>query len=152
MAVSEDLSKLSDELRKLSARATEAEDRVAAAREKTKAGIEADRDAARAVGEQQAQALREKAEEGHDRIPDRWAGVQRSWNKAVTAIRADIESRKAGHDIHKAQRSADRAEEDARFAIDFAYSTVVEAEYAVLDAALSRMEANDLSKASAPDA
>ena len=71
----------------------------------------------------------------------------RSSNEAVTAIRADIESRKAGHDIHKAQRSADRAEEDARFAIDFAYSTVVEAEYAVLDAALSRMEANDLSKA-----
>ena len=50
MAVSEDLTKLSDELRRLSARAEEAEKRVAAAREKTKADIEADRDAARAVG------------------------------------------------------------------------------------------------------
>ena len=46
MAVSEDLTKLSDELRRLSARAEDAEKRVAAAREKTKADIEADRDAA----------------------------------------------------------------------------------------------------------
>ena len=37
-------------------------------------------------------------------------------------------------------------------AIDFAYSAVVEAEYAVLDAALARMEADDLSKEAAPAA
>lgn len=49
MAVSEDLTKLSDELRRLSSRADEAEKRVAAAREKSKADIEADRDAARTV-------------------------------------------------------------------------------------------------------
>ena len=49
------------------------------------------------------------------------------------------------HDLHKAQHHADRAEEEARFAIDFAYSAVVEAEYAVLDAALARVEADDLS-------
>ena len=30
--------------------------------------------------------------------------------------------------------------------IDFAYSAIVEAEYAALDAALARMEANELSK------
>ena len=54
--------------------------------------------------------------------------------------------------MHKAQHRADRAEEEARFAIDFAYSAVVEAEYAVLDAALARMEADDLSKEAAPAA
>jgi hypothetical protein len=146
MAVSEDLSKLSDELRRLSARADEAEKHVAAAREKTKADIEADRDAARAAGEQQAQELREKADEGRDRISTWWSDVQRSWDEGVTRIRADIDSRKGEHDLHKAQHRADRAEEEARFAIDFAYSAVVEAEYAVLDAALTRMEADDLSK------
>ena len=52
-----------------------------------------------------------------------------------------------GHDLHKAQHHADRAEEEARFAIDFAYSAVVEAEYAVLDAALARVEADDLPEA-----
>lgn len=145
MAVSEGLTKLSDEVRRLSARAQEAEDRVAAARVKTKADIEADRDATRAVGEQQAQALREKAEEGRDRISNWWADMQRSWDEGVAKMRADVESRKAEHDIHKAQHRADRAEEEARFSIDFAYSAVVEAEYAVLDAALARMQADDLS-------
>ena len=47
--------------------------------------------------------------------------------------------------MHKAQHRADRAEEEARFAIDFAYSAVVEAEYAVFDAAATRMQADDLS-------
>ena len=62
---------------KLSARAKEAEDHAAAARDKAKADIEADREDARAVGEQQAQALREKAEEGRERISDGWADVQK---------------------------------------------------------------------------
>ncbi len=81
MAVSEDLTKLSDELRKLSARAEEAEGHVSAVREKTKADIEADRDAARAVGEQQAKQLRESADEGRDRISVWWSDVQRSWDE-----------------------------------------------------------------------
>lgn len=149
MPASEDLSKLSDELGKLSARAKGAEDRVAAAREKTKADIEADREAARVVGEQQAQALREKAEEGGDRISNWRADVQRSWDEGVAKIRTDLDGRKAEHDVHRAQHRADRAEEEARFAIDFAYSAVVEAEYAVLDAALARIEAEDLSGESA---
>lgn len=54
MAASDDLTKLAD-------RAKEAEERVAAAREKGKADLEADRDNARAVGEQQAEDLRELA-------------------------------------------------------------------------------------------
>ena len=52
---------VSDDLTKLAARAKEAEERVAAAREKGKADLEADRDNARAVGEQQAEDLRDAA-------------------------------------------------------------------------------------------
>jgi hypothetical protein len=134
---------VSDDLSKLTTRAKEAEDRAAAAREKAKADLEADRNNARAVGEQQAQDLRQQAEEGKGRISDRWADVQRSWDEAVARVRADLESRKEEHDLHKAQRRAERAEDDARFAIDFAYSAIVEAEYAVLDAALAKKEAEE---------
>ena len=136
---------VSDELSKLTARAKEAEEHAIAAREKTRADLEADRDNARAVGEQQAEDLREIAEEGKGRISDRWQDVQNSWNQAIAAARDDIEGKKAEHDLHKAQRRADSAEDDARFAIDFAYSAIVEAEYAVLDANLARMEAAELS-------
>jgi hypothetical protein len=136
---------LSDDLSKLTARAKEAEEHGAAAQGKAKADLEADRDNARAVGEQQAQALRETAEERKGKISDGWNDVQRSWNERITSIREDMERRKAEHDVHHAQKKAERAEGDAEYAIDFAYSAIVEAEYAVLDAVLARVEADELS-------
>jgi hypothetical protein len=39
---------------------------------------------------------------------------------------------------------ADIAEDDAVFAIDYAYAAIEEAEYAVLDASLARVEADEL--------
>lgn len=137
---------LSDDMSKLAGRAKEAEDRAAAAQEKAKTDLETDRDNARAVGEQQAEDLRELAEKGKGRISARWADVQRAWDDRIAGVRADIQGKKEEHDLHKAQRQADEAEEDARFAIDFAYSAIVEAEYAVLDAALARTEADEFSK------
>ena len=136
----------SDDLTKLAARAQEAEERVAAAREKGKADLEADLEYARGAGEEEAEALRETAEKGKGRISDRWAGVQEAWNQAIAKVREDVEGRKTEHDLHKAQRRADWAEDDARFAIDFAYSAIGEAEYAVLDASLARMEADEQSE------
>jgi hypothetical protein len=136
----------SDDLTKLAARAQEAEERVAAAREKGKADLEADVDYARGVGEEQAKALRETAEKGKGGISDRWEGVQEAWNQAIAKVREDVEGRKTEHDLHNAQRRADWAEDDARFAIDFAYSAIGEAEYAVLDASLARMEADEQSE------
>ena len=118
------------------------EERVAAEREKGKANL----DYARGVGEEQAEALRETAEKGMGRISDRWEGVQEAWNQAITKVREDVDGRKTEHDLHKAQRRADGAEDDARFAIDFAYSAIGEAEYAVLDASLARMEADEQSE------
>ena len=137
---------LSDDLTKLSVRAKEAEERAAAAREKSKADLEADLEYARGVGEEEAKALRETSDEGKGRISDRWNDVQEAWNQAIAKVREDIENRKAEHDLQKAEGRADRAEEDARFAINFAYSAIVEAEYAALDAALARMEADELSE------
>jgi hypothetical protein len=117
----------------------------AAAREKVRTDIEADRDAARAAGEEEARALRETAADVKSDISNRWNQVQRTWDEAVNAAPEDIADRKAEHDLDKAQRGADRAEDGAKFAIDFAYSAVVEAEYAVLDATLARKEAEELS-------
>jgi hypothetical protein len=145
MAASDDLTKLAD-------RAKEAEERVAAAREKGKADLEADLEYARGVGEEQAKALSETAEEGKGRISDRWEGVQEAWNQAIAKVREDMEGRKTEHDLHKAQRRADSAEDDARFAIDFAYSAIGEAEYAVLDASLARMEADEQSEEAGKEA
>ena len=137
---------VSDDLSKLSVRAKEAEERVGAAKKMAKSDLEANRDFARARGEEQAEDLRAVAEKGQEQISDAWKEMQITWNHATAALREDVESRKAEHSLRKAEGRADRAEEDARFAIDFAYSAIGEAEYAALDAALARMEANELSR------
>jgi hypothetical protein len=133
---------LSDDLTKLAARTKEAETRAAAAREEARADLEQDVSSARASAEEQAEELRQGVEEGKKGISSFGKDLQRSWNEHVAKIREDMDSKKAEHDVHMAQRRADDAEAYASYSIDFAYSAVVEAEYASLDALLARKEAD----------
>ena len=57
---------------------------------------------------------------------------------------ARIDKRQSEHELHQAQRTADAAEEDAAAAIEVAAYFLNVAEYAVIDAALARMAADDL--------
>ncbi len=136
---------LSDDLTKLAARTKEAETRTAAARDQARADLEREVSSARASGDAQAEKLRQAAEEGDERITGFGSDLQISWNKHIAKVREDLENRKAEHDVHKAQKRAERAEDYASFEIELAYSAVVEAEYAALDAVLARMDAEQLS-------
>jgi hypothetical protein len=136
---------LSDDLTKLAARAKEAEDRTAAARDKARADLEREVSAARASAQEQAEKLRQGVEEGKESVSGFGKDLQRSWDEHIAKIREDMESKKAKHDVHMAQMRADDAEAYASYSIDFAYSAVVEAEYAALDAVLARKDADELS-------
>lgn len=140
---------LSDQLAKLSQRAKEAEEHAAAARDKTKADVENDREMARATAQAQADRLHESADANRARISAWWHDVQRSWSQHVAAVKEDLTDRRAEHDLDRANKRAENAEGDAAFAIDYAVAAIDEAEYAVLDASLARMEANELAGASA---
>jgi hypothetical protein len=146
MAVSEQLTKLADELTRVAARAREAESRATAASGKAKADLEDDIDSTRASAQAQADKLRARAEESRGSISAWWTDVQKSWDAHVAGLRDRVESKKSEHDVHVAQRRAENTEADAGFAIDFAYGAVVEAEYAVLDAVLARTEADELTQ------
>jgi hypothetical protein len=135
---------LSDELAKLAARAKQAETRAAAAQKKARTELETDVSDARASASAQAEKLRETAEAGEGKVSDWWSGVQKAWSDHVDAVRADIGERKEKHDRAEARRAADDAQDDAQYAIDYAYAAVEEAEYAVLNAALARMESDEL--------
>ena len=136
---------LSDQLRRLANRAEEAEKNAAAASDKAKADLEQDRENSRAVAQQEAAQLREAADAGRGKISDWWNDVQRSWNEHVAQIQKNVEGKKAEIDLDRAKGRADNAEADAEFAIEFAYTAIGEAEYAVLDANLARKEADELS-------
>ena len=138
---------LSDELAKLAARAKETETRAAAAGSKARADLEQEVSSAREAAQAQGDKLRQKAADSEGRVSDWWVDAQKSWNERVDAVREDIEGKKTAHDVGKARRRAERAEDDAMLAIDAAYWAVTEADYAVLDAVLARMDADDAAAA-----
>ena len=117
--------------------------------DETRADLEQDIDSARASAQAQADRLRAAAEESKGNISAWWTGVQKAWDERAAHVREHMESKKAEHDVRAAERKVDTAEADATFAIDFAYAAVVEAEHAVLDAALARMEADEALRGSA---
>jgi hypothetical protein len=135
---------LSDQLSDLAKRAKEVEDRVASAEQKTKADLEADVKEARESAQARADALRARAKESKGRISAWSGGVQESWHDHLVAVRKGADDRRAAHDLKSKQRAADRADEDAAFAIDYAYAAIEEAQYAALDADLARKEVEDL--------
>lgn len=136
-------------LTRLATRAKEAQTRVAKVREETRADLEQDVASARKSAQEQADKLRHAAEKSKAGISGRLSDVQRSWNEHISRVREDLEDKRAKHDVHVAQRRADDAEAYASFAADHAYSAVVEAEYAALDAVLARMDADQMSEEAA---
>lgn len=138
---------LSDELTKLAARPKEAQDRAAAAQGKAKADLEQEVEAARASAEEQAGKLRQDAEARKGKLSVWWQDVQRSWSEHIEKVREDMDQRKARHDVDRAEVRAENAEDDAAFAVNFAYAAIEEAEYAVLDASLARMQADEVATA-----
>jgi hypothetical protein len=137
MAVSDQLSKLADRTREL-------EERAAAAQGKARADLEADVDRARTAAQTQAEGLRQSAEASQGKISAWWDDTQRSWNEHLAAVRQNVDDKRSAHDLKSAQRAADRADDDAAFAVDYAYAAIEEAEYAVLDATLAHMDADEL--------
>ena len=141
MTTSEKLMDASQELAKLSERAKEAEDHASAARNQAKADVEKSADEARARAEAHAEELQRTATGAH--ISASWNDMQKSWSDHMAQVRQSIEDKKGQRDARRAEARADDVEADALFAIDYAYGTVEEAEYAVLDAISARMEAED---------
>jgi hypothetical protein len=140
---------LSSDLTRLATRAKEAETRVAQAREGARDDLEQDVASARESAHEQADELRQAADKSKAGISGRLSEVQSSWNEHISRVREDLDDKRGKHDVHVAQRTADDAEAYASFVTDHAYSAVVEAEYAALDAVLARMDADQMSEEAA---
>jgi hypothetical protein len=128
---------------KLSKRTKEFEDHAATARGQSQADLEKAVTKARTSAQAQGDELRRRAESGKKRISVWWQDVQQSWNEHLSAVRKDVEDKRTAHDMQSAKNQADQADDDAAFAIDYAYAAIEEAEYAFLDAELAhkRVEA-----------
>lgn len=141
---------LSDQLSKLAARTKRLEERAAASKQMARGELEHEVEAARDASQEQADALRKSAEQTKQRVSSWWTTVGRSWNEHIAAMHQSVDDRRAAHDLKSAQRAAVQADDDAGYAVDYAYAAIEEAEYAVLDAALAHQEADELAAGVAP--
>ena len=70
--------------------------------------------------------------------------LQDSFAQKRASVKAEVDAQRASRDAKRAAKRADHAEADADAAIQFAIAAIDQAEYAVIDATLARMEANAL--------
>ena len=88
-------------------------------------------------------AVREAADAGRTW----WNETKASLQRPLHELRNRHEKRQSEHELHRAIRIAEAAEEDAAAAIEISTHWLNVAEYAVIDAALARMAADDLATA-----
>ena len=135
---------VSDQLSRLAARTKELEDRATAARQQARAELERDVEAARVESDANAEALSKSLDASEAEVSAWWTEVGRSWDSHIARMRDKVDKKVEQHDLKAAQRAADEATEYASYLIDYTYAAVEEAEYAVLDATLAQMEADEL--------
>jgi hypothetical protein len=137
---------VSDDLARLSVRAKQAEDRAAAAKAQAHDQLQQAVQEARDSTQQTADKLRAGSAAAADRT-DAWAdNIQRSWDDHMARARERSDARKARHAADRAESDAEDAESYAAYSIDLAYSAIEEAEYAVLDAVLTRHDADEAAR------
>ena len=136
----------SDNLKELAQRAKVAEDRVAAAKSQARSDVEREAARVRDAAQQKADQLQTQTATAAAGASQRWSDVQRTWSGHVARIREDVEGKKAEMDAKKVRHRADAAEDDAVDAVAFADAALEEAEYAVLNATLARMDADAATK------
>ena len=138
------MQKLSESLEVLSAKVRKLEDSAAATFEADRASLERRRleiDASFSADRDEFEsAVREAAAAGRSW----WNETTAALGQPVRELRSRHEERQAEHHLHRAMHVADAAEEDAAVAIEFSTYWLNVAEYAVIDATLARLAADDL--------
>jgi hypothetical protein len=138
---------LSQSLQDLAARVEVLEDSATASFEADRAKLEQRRheidEAFKAELDEFESAIRDAAAAGRTW----WNETKASMKRPIEEARARVDKRQSEHELHQALRVAETAEQDAAAAIEVAAYFLNVAEYAVIDAALARLAADDLAAA-----
>jgi hypothetical protein len=138
---------LSESLETLAGRVEILEDSATATFEADRAKLEKRRheidEAFKSDVSQAESAVRETAEAGRTW----WNETKTSMKRPLDELRGRVDKRQSEHELHRVFRTADAAEEDAAAAVELASYFLNVAEYAVIDAVLARMAADDLAQA-----
>jgi hypothetical protein len=129
---------VSEQLADLSARAKEAEQGVAAAKDRGSSMVQQREDQIKANADRRRQSMSQQASEARDSVAAQWSGLTNKVQSDIDGLRARVDYKMYEHDRERAAKAADDAEVSAERAIYFALDAIDYAETAVLDAALAR--------------
>ncbi len=135
---------ISEQLADLSARTKEAEQAVAAAKDRGSAMVQQREEEIKADADQRKQNLSQHVSDDRDSVAAQWSGLTNKVQSDIDGLRAKVDYKMYEHDRDRAIRAADDAEVSAERAIYFALDAIDYAETAVLDAALARETAASL--------
>jgi hypothetical protein len=135
---------LSEQLTELAARAKRSEDFVNAASAKNRAYLDDQRETLKKSIAKGKARMNADAAVAQDTTRTWWNDARQSIDTRVAELRAERDEHRAAHDLKRAERRAEDAEEDAAYAVDFALQMLDEAEYAVADAILARIDVDEL--------
>jgi hypothetical protein len=134
MSVLESFEELKDQVVK-------ADSEIMAVAEKDEPAIQTKVHDARREADQKAAEVKATTQRAGTGAQSHWQEIQADWDRHRERMRGRLDSAKSGYDLSVAEGEAESAEADALDAIAFAASAVLEAEYATLDAVLTRRRA-----------
>jgi hypothetical protein len=133
--------RLSEQLAELSVHAKNAEDAVVAAQKEAHEKVVARREQSRAAVTAAIGKVDQDLKSAGTKVSKNWAALQAKVASDLETFKAGIEERKHDRAVKRAENYAERLEDEAAFSIDYAISAIEQAELAVLDAIVGRVEA-----------
>ncbi|MDP8219519.1 MAG: hypothetical protein P9M03_12430 [Candidatus Theseobacter exili] len=138
------MKKLSEQLTELASRATKLEKNATAAQQENKAKLEARIETAKAETKTMHQTFNARVQSMEAKTSEHWTELKQNFDNRIKQIKQDVDERKDSRDLKRAQKRADRTENNAEAAIYFALYSIAEAEVAVLEALNARAFASSL--------
>lgn len=132
----------------LTEKVNQSRDEILATMSKGRDEMRAHAERARRNVEQQADEITSmSAARTSDEAATGWRAMQDRWQSHIAQSHQRTAGSKAVRDVREAEMEAEAAEDYAEDAIGFAIAAIQEAEYAVLNAALKRSDADALTDA-----
>jgi hypothetical protein len=135
---------LSDQLTDLAGRTKRLEDTAAAAEARNRSMLEQECEKLHSAMEKEAKDLQSSAKATQTEARSWWAETTAHMEQRRAQLRAELDQRRAEQKLEKANRNADDAEDYAAGLVTLAAYVIDAAEYAVVDAAIARGEADEL--------
>jgi hypothetical protein len=139
------MSEFADSFAKLAEKIDEGKRNIRAAASESEAELKAKVEEARKNADDRAAELSAKTHAA-DQPKAHWQQIQSDWDQHRQNIRERIDEAKGAQDLQAAELRAEWSEADARDAVTFASNAIDEAQYAVLDAILTRKDATVLAE------